>query len=64
MIFANSEKNHVSFVLQYKYNSTFRDLIKNDSFYPCFYGDVTYKAKGFKSDTSKLVRVRVVQSVR
>jgi hypothetical protein len=29
MIFANSEKNHVSFVLQYKYNSTFRDLIKN-----------------------------------
>jgi hypothetical protein len=64
MIFANSEKNHVSFAVQYKYNSTYRDLIKNDSSYPCFYEDVTYKAKGFKSDTSKLVRVQVAQSVR
>ena len=39
--------------LVYKYNSTYRDLIKQGILNPCYYGDVINKAKKFKSDTSK-----------
>ena len=38
--------------LVYKYNSACRYLSKKDIFRPCFYGDVSNKAKKFNSDLS------------